>query len=75
MVGSIANVFSCEAPSMATVPELRAEIAHLETLLVTQTDEQTRSAMLDFIRELERRVERAQSSGAPDGGRGASHPS
>jgi len=60
---------------MATVPELRAEIAHLETLLVTQTDDRTRSAMLDFIRELERRIDRAESSGAPDGGTSASRPS
>ena len=48
----------------ADILELRAEIVHLQTLLVTQTDAQTRSAMLDLIRELERRISRAEESAA-----------
>jgi hypothetical protein len=55
---------------MATIPELHAEIAHLRTLLVTQTDEQARSAMLDFIRELERRISHAETAAAARSGDG-----
>jgi hypothetical protein len=42
--------------------ELRAKIVHLQTLLVTQTDEQTRSAILDMIEELERRISFAEAA-------------
>ena len=69
MVGNSANAFRLkllfEAPHMATVPELRAEIAHLQTLLATQTDEQIRSAML------ERPIRRVEAMAIDD----ATHPS
>jgi hypothetical protein len=41
---------------MPSARELRREIAHLQTLLVTVTDDRTRQAIQDFINELERRV-------------------
>ena len=41
---------------MAKPSELRAEIAHLSTLLRDITDERARRAVLDMIQELEQRA-------------------